>query len=66
MILTQMKAIRAMKTGRIISGLRARHSYGPQGYRGMNVLIFEALVVGFVEVERLSMSFEDYFKGRNV
>lgn len=32
---------------------RARHSYGPQGHRGMSVLIFEDSAVGYLEAERL-------------
>lgn len=38
---------------------RSRHSYGPQGHRGMSVLIFEPSAVGFLEAERLSKHFED-------
>ncbi|KAL8474912.1 hypothetical protein ACS0TY_031357 [Phlomoides rotata] len=47
------------------NAVRARHSYGPQGHRGVSVLIFEASAVGYAEAERLSKSFEDNFKGRN-
>lgn len=39
------------------AAVRARHSYGPQGHRGMSVLIFEASAVGYVEAERLSKHF---------
>ncbi|KAD2394117.1 hypothetical protein E3N88_41094 [Mikania micrantha] len=39
--------------------VRARHSYGPKGHRGMSVLIFEASAVGYTEAERLSKHFED-------
>ncbi|KAL1814119.1 hypothetical protein ACET3Z_024184 [Daucus carota] len=39
--------------------VRSRHSYGPQGHRGISVLIFEASAVGFLEAERLSKHFED-------
>ncbi|KAK1362885.1 XS domain-containing protein [Heracleum sosnowskyi] len=39
--------------------MKARHSYGPQGHRGMSVLIFEASAVGFFEADRLSKRFED-------
>lgn len=38
---------------------KARHSYGPQGHRGMSVLVFEASAVGYLEAERLSKHFED-------
>ncbi|XP_010421163.1 PREDICTED: protein SUPPRESSOR OF GENE SILENCING 3-like [Camelina sativa] len=33
--------------------IRARHSYGPQGHRGMSVLMFESSATGYVEAERL-------------
>ncbi|KFK27663.1 protein suppressor of protein silencing 3-like [Arabis alpina] len=33
--------------------IRARHSYGPQGHRGMSVLIFESTPAGYLEAERL-------------
>jgi hypothetical protein len=33
--------------------LRARHSYGPQGHRGMSVLMFESSATGYLEAERL-------------
>ncbi|KAK1414130.1 hypothetical protein QVD17_29871 [Tagetes erecta] len=39
--------------------VRARHSYGPRGHRGMSLLIFEASAVGYTEAERLSKHFED-------
>nr|XP_043624595.1 protein SUPPRESSOR OF GENE SILENCING 3-like [Erigeron canadensis] len=38
--------------------VRARHSYGPRGHRGMSVLIFESSAVGYTEAERLSKHFE--------
>ncbi|XP_075090135.1 protein SUPPRESSOR OF GENE SILENCING 3-like [Nicotiana tabacum] len=41
----------------------ARSSYGPQGHRGMSVLIFEANVVGYMEALRLSEQFSA--KGRD-
>ncbi|KAL3818771.1 hypothetical protein ACJIZ3_004676 [Penstemon smallii] len=52
------------------SAVKARHSYGPQGHRGMSLLIFEATAVGYTEAERLSKHFEDtgrdrYAWGRN-
>ena len=38
---------------------KAKHSYGPQGHRGMSILVFEASAVGYMEAERLSKHFED-------
>ncbi|KAI3715325.1 hypothetical protein L6452_22304 [Arctium lappa] len=38
--------------------VRARHSYGPKGHRGMSLLIFESSAVGYTEAERLSKHFE--------
>lgn len=37
--------------------LKALHSYGPQGHRGLSVLIFESSAVGYLEAERLHKSF---------
>ncbi|KAJ8563155.1 hypothetical protein K7X08_031607 [Anisodus acutangulus] len=39
------------------AAVKARHSYGPQGHRGMSVLIFEASAVGYFEADRLSDHF---------
>lgn len=41
------------------AAVRSRHSYGPQGHRGISVLIFEASAVGYMEAERLSRHFEE-------
>ncbi|XWS12247.1 hypothetical protein CRYUN_Cryun37aG0073100 [Craigia yunnanensis] len=37
--------------------LKAQHSYGPQGHRGLSVLIFERSAVGYLEAERLHKNF---------
>ncbi|XP_021294352.1 protein SUPPRESSOR OF GENE SILENCING 3-like [Herrania umbratica] len=37
--------------------LKAEHSYGPQGHRGLSVLIFESSAVGYLEAERLHTNF---------
>jgi len=39
------------------AAVRARHSYGPNGHRGMSVLIFEDSAVGYLEAERLHKEF---------
>ena len=39
------------------AAVRARHSYGPQGHRGMSVLLFEASARGYFEAERLHKHF---------
>ncbi|XP_057970103.1 protein SUPPRESSOR OF GENE SILENCING 3 [Malania oleifera] len=41
------------------AAVKARHSYGPQGHRGMSVLIFEASAMGYLEAERLHKHFEE-------
>ncbi|CAK9156052.1 unnamed protein product [Ilex paraguariensis] len=43
---------------------KARHSYGPQGHRGMSVLIFEASAMGYLEAERLSTHLKEDGKDR--
>lgn len=37
--------------------LKAQHSYGPQGHRGLSVLIFESSALGYLEAERLHQNF---------
>ncbi|KAM1696525.1 hypothetical protein FF1_030675 [Malus domestica] len=41
------------------AAVRARHSYGPQGHRGLSVLIFEASARGYLEAERLHKHFTE-------
>ncbi|KAK4284325.1 hypothetical protein QN277_001176 [Acacia crassicarpa] len=41
------------------NAVKARHSYGPQGHRGMSVLIFEASAGGYFEAECLHKHFID-------
>lgn len=45
--------------------MKARHSYGPQGHRGMSVLIFEASAGGYFEAERLHKHFIDNATNRD-
>ncbi|PHU05279.1 hypothetical protein BC332_26101 [Capsicum chinense] len=44
---------------------KARHSYGPQGHRGMSLLIFEAYAVEYIEAERLSEHFSEMGRDRD-
>eukprot|EP00262_Sarcandra_glabra_P002058 TRINITY_DN12315_c0_g1_i1.p1 TRINITY_DN12315_c0_g1~~TRINITY_DN12315_c0_g1_i1.p1 ORF type:complete len:648 (+),score=151.23 TRINITY_DN12315_c0_g1_i1:162-2105(+) len=41
------------------AAVKARHSYGPQGHRGMSVLIFESSAIGYLEAERLHKHFAE-------
>ncbi|XP_039054125.1 protein SUPPRESSOR OF GENE SILENCING 3-like [Hibiscus syriacus] len=45
--------------------LKAQHSYGRQGHRGLSVLIFEKSVVGYLEAERLHKNFLEQRLGRS-
>lgn len=47
------------------AALKARHSYGPQGHRGMSVLIFESSAAGYLEASRLHKHFIDQGRGRD-
>ena len=38
---------------------KACHSYGPQGHRGMSLLIFEPTAMGYLEAERLHKHFQE-------
>ncbi|GLT26670.1 hypothetical protein SLA2020_017190 [Shorea laevis] len=41
------------------AAVKARHSYGPQGHRGMSVLIFESSARGYFEAEHLHKHFAE-------
>lgn len=41
------------------ASVKARHSYGPQGHRGMSVLIFESSAAGYLEAARLHKHFKE-------
>nr|AHV82104.1 suppressor of gene silencing 3 [Nicotiana benthamiana] len=47
------------------AAVKARHSYGPQGHRGMSVLIFEASAVGYIEADRLHEHFSENGRDRD-
>ncbi|AES63340.1 putative XS domain-containing protein [Medicago truncatula] len=44
--------------------LKARHSYGPHGHRGMSVLIFEPSVAGYLESVQLYKHFKEQGRDR--
>ncbi|XP_062083741.1 protein SUPPRESSOR OF GENE SILENCING 3 [Humulus lupulus] len=44
---------------------KARHAYGPQGHRGMSVLIFESSARGYLEAERLHKHFVGHGSDRD-
>ncbi|MCO5610863.1 hypothetical protein L7F22_065105 [Adiantum nelumboides] len=43
---------------------KARHAYGPQGHRGMSVIIFAESPTGYYHAERLARAFREDGKGR--
>ncbi|PIA47074.1 hypothetical protein AQUCO_01400045v1 [Aquilegia coerulea] len=45
--------------------VKARHSYGPKGHRGMSLLIFESSAMGYHEAERLHKNFIQQGTDRN-
>ncbi|KAJ6808534.1 protein SUPPRESSOR OF GENE SILENCING 3-like protein [Iris pallida] len=45
--------------------VKARHSYGPRGHRGMSVLVFEATAIGYLEAERLHKHFLEQHTDRD-
>lgn len=47
------------------AAVKARHSYGPQGHRGMSVLIFEGSASGYFEADRLHKHFAEQGTDRN-
>lgn len=49
----------------IYDAVKARHSYGPNGHRGMSVLIFETSAMGYFEAERLHKQFRGEGRDRD-
>ncbi|XP_074307861.1 protein SUPPRESSOR OF GENE SILENCING 3-like [Silene latifolia] len=47
------------------AAVRAKHSYGPKGHRGMSVLIFDGSAIGYLEAERLHKLFLGQGTGRS-
>ncbi|ESW20478.1 hypothetical protein PHAVU_006G212600 [Phaseolus vulgaris] len=46
------------------AAFKARHSYGPQGHRGLSVLIFEESTAGYLEAVRLHKHFKEQRRDR--
>lgn len=47
------------------AALKARHSYGPQGHRGMSMLIFDDTAAGYLEANRLHKHFKEQGRDRD-
>ncbi|TYI98357.1 hypothetical protein E1A91_D01G208500v1 [Gossypium mustelinum] len=47
------------------AAVKARHSYGPQGHRGMSLLIFESSAAGYLETARLHKHFKEQGRDRD-
>ncbi|XVE67343.1 hypothetical protein DITRI_Ditri08aG0152900 [Diplodiscus trichospermus] len=47
------------------AAVKARHSYGPQGHRGISVLIFESSAAGYLEAARLHKHFKEQGRDRD-
>ncbi|XP_039056815.1 protein SUPPRESSOR OF GENE SILENCING 3-like [Hibiscus syriacus] len=47
------------------AAVKARHSYSPQGHRGMSVLIFESSAAGYLEAARLHKHFKEQGRDRD-
>ncbi|XP_039063044.1 protein SUPPRESSOR OF GENE SILENCING 3-like [Hibiscus syriacus] len=47
------------------AAVKARHSYGPRGHRGMSVLIFESSAAGYLEAARLHKHFKEQGRDRD-
>ncbi|XP_058007016.1 protein SUPPRESSOR OF GENE SILENCING 3 isoform X2 [Hevea brasiliensis] len=47
------------------AALKARHSYGPQGHRGISVLIFDDTAAGYLEAVRLHKHFKEQGRDRD-
>ncbi|XP_039007083.1 protein SUPPRESSOR OF GENE SILENCING 3-like isoform X2 [Hibiscus syriacus] len=47
------------------AAVKARHSYGPQGHRGMSVLIFKSSAAGYLEAARLHKHFKEQGRDRD-
>ncbi|KAF2293749.1 hypothetical protein GH714_004468 [Hevea brasiliensis] len=47
------------------TAVKARHSYGPQGHRGISVLIFDDTVAGYLEAVRLHKHFKEQGRDRD-